>query len=208
MSDIYARAKAFLKQEVGLVQETILEEFRRRTPGYEGSHQIGEEAVDHEHFSYGSLGGQTPTEGYAEKLVNSWEFIDNPMDAKSVGAVVNTHPAAALVEYGYFKNGRHVHEGGHRMIASAIKAGGVTQLYAIAAQKTLIAVLNTSDLKARAKLTRDVRGGVLKKKDGMNIYWRKGRIHVKGAVGRGFTSEGITRLTNKFADAVVESLNP
>src|SRR3990172_11112306 len=98
-------------------------------------------------------------------------------------------------------------EGGHRMIASAIKAGGVTQLYAIAAQKTLIAVLNTSDLKARAKLTRDVRGGVLKKKDGMNIYWRKGRIHVKGAVGRGFTSEGITRLTNKFADAVVESLN-
>ena len=141
-------------------------------------------------------------------MVNSWSFVDSPLDAKSVAAVVNTHPAAGKVEYGYVSSaGNFVHEGGHRMVASAIRFGQVTQLYATVAQKTLIEVLNTSDMKNRAKLTRDVRGGILKKKDGMSIYWRKGRIKVTGARGRGFTSEGLNRLVNKYADALVDSLN-
>ena len=203
-------ARGRMKKSLREFRDSILEEFKRFTPGYNDQHLPSGpgEGSSHEHKQYGSIEGG----GYLKDLVNSWDFVDNPAGRNSVVAIVNKHPAAGKVEFGWISDsGTHVHEGGHRMIASALKAGRVTAMYAETAHKVLIATLADQDWGERGKAG----GGPISvkaigqaaKTGALTMSATKYKVRVTGVAGRSTDTINLLRLTNKIADALVNMLN-
>lgn len=192
--------KRLLKMDLAAQKEAILLEFRKRTPGYGGEHIVGEAGVEHEH------------EGeyeYTHVLEQSWEFVSHT-GLKTVGAVVNTAPYAVLVEFGYMSaTGKHVHAGGHRMIESTLRGGEVRRMYAAMARKALIVSLAAEDYGAKGKIAaaQVLPTTIGRKKDGLSVYFRKGRTWVRGGAGGGVTSASLRKAASKMADALTVMLN-
>ena len=202
MSEITNLILDYCNKGLSAVQEQVLEQFRIRTPGYFGIHVLAEDSDPHEH-SGAYL--------YTGDLSHSWVFIDRPYGRQSVAAIVNTDPAAELVEYGYVAaDGTLMHGGGHRIVESTLQSGGVRDMYAKIAQQALVASLakgafKTSKAKRRTQTLKSFGGN--KKDLSVNVFWRKGRLSVRGGSGSGTTTKHLRELTNNLADALVATLN-
>lgn len=186
-----------LSRELRAHQEEILEEFRKRTPGYGDQHVIGEAGSPHTHSG---------DYEYTQVLVNSWKFADYT-GTNTVGAVINTAPYAALVEYGYMSaSGEHVHGGGHRMIESTLKGGEVRRMYAQMAGKALIVSLAASDYETMGKIAASqIRpSAVPRKKEGFGVYFYRGKTYVRGA---GVDTAALRKAAAKLGDMICVMLN-
>lgn len=180
-------------------QDIVIEEFQKRTPGYLDQHitNANEEGNAHEHSG---------TYEYTQELVEGWIFTEGGT-LNSIAEVINISPHAINVEYGQIINGVDIHNGGHRMIASTLMHSPVRDYYAQAAGKALLVALGTFNYSQRSKLAGDAGKGAGFKKDGANVYWRKGRITVRGAQGRGATSGTIKRVLENLSNQLVTMFN-
>ncbi len=203
MAGIGRRAIAALKKDFRTVEDQVLFEFKMRTPGFAGVHNFaGTEDGNHPHVLPPFFTGD---------MVNSWQFVESG-DAgigglQSVAAVVNTDPAAGLVEFGWISpSGNNVHEGGHRVIENTLRNGRVRELYAAAAGKALVASLATENYGVRQQLKKATtvpfkRGAV------SSIRWQRGAIKIKGAVGRGVSRASLGKAAEQLSNAIVASFN-
>ncbi len=198
-----SKIKNITKRELRAVQSVILQEFKRRTPGYGKQHIIAEDAKEHEHTTYGSI----PGGGYVGDVANSWQFLENAPVPDAIAAITNAHPAIALVEYGFFKGGKFVHEGGHRIISSTMKAGNVTRLYSAAASKALIVALANENYGGGggAKQASASLQGVKASGGKLSLVAKKKRVKIDG--GGSFPASDLRRFVNKVTDSLVDSIN-
>lgn len=183
------------------VEEFILEEFRKVTPGYGGMHVIGPFTIQHEH--------PDNRYEYTERLVAGWEFAKYT-GFKSVFAVVNTVPYVEYVEYKWIsKKGNLVP--GHFMCKAAIEGGNVINLYAERAKKALVVSLTTGMFRAKSSIQRAERGRAYLAGGGSGmgrvaVHFTLGAVKVTGAAGRGISTVTYERLARNFGDYIVRML--
>lgn len=200
MARVGQKIRRSLRRSLSEQQEAILNEFRKRTPGYQGKHVVGEAGIAHVHSG---------KYVYTYELVQGWRFSEES-GRKTVGVVYNAAPHAVLVEFGFMSaSGIHMHEGGHRMIESTLRGSNVRQMYGAMAKKALIVALSTEQFGRRKKLGKAqvaVRA-VGPKKDGVGVYFRRGRTWVKGAPGAGVKTATLRKLAERFGDSLAAALN-
>jgi len=190
------------------IQEEILEVFRTNTPGYKGQHfpAGGSEGVAaHEHPLPGTIDSERgrEKEPYTENMANSWEFV--PKVATSgggeVGAVINTDPAAGIVESGWYSK-RGIHVPGHYMAYRSVTFGGVREIYLTACNKALV----TSLAHANYNLPKSSRHAAsISRKTIASMQWKKGKVVVNGVLS-GVTRADVEAVANNLADQIMAAL--